>query len=185
MKVQRDHFFQQPMLERLGAGAQRFFALGRGLGRFQFFDLAVGAADAFQLRDHATCMPSAIVIFVGLVDITHHFAHLKLTGAQPCAEREQGLDRHFGLEHDLEHATLAELDALAELNFALAREQRNLSHGFEIDAHRIDRRCCFDVGVYRRFGRSFPLGNFGFFDGRGGLRLQVASLNVCGSHPRK
>ena len=57
--------------------------------------------------------------------------------AQLVAELEDLLDRDRRVEHDLQHAPLAVLDALGDLDLALAREQRDRAHLAQVHAHRV------------------------------------------------
>ena len=57
--------------------------------------------------------------------------------AQLVAQLEDLLDRDRRVEHDLQHAPLAVLDALGDLDLALAGEQRDRPHLAQVHAHRV------------------------------------------------
>ena len=64
--------------------------------------------------------------------------------AQLVAQGEDLLNRDRGVEHDLQDAPVAFLDALGDLDFALTRQQRNGPHPAHVRPHRIAGRgvCC-------------------------------------------
>ena len=57
--------------------------------------------------------------------------------AQLVAQAEDLLDRDGGLQHHLQHAPVALLDALGDLDLALAREQRDRPHLAQVGPHGI------------------------------------------------
>ena len=95
-----------------------------------FFDFGDGFRKFFRLlRD----------IFVGHHQVRHdeHFAHHERILAQRFRQRQNLANHQRRTRQRLAHRRLSALDALGELDLALARQQRNRSHLAQIHAHGI------------------------------------------------
>ncbi len=89
-------------------------------------------------------VPLLVELGVLLVDVLDDLLDADLLLAQPVADVEDLLDRDRGVQHHLQDAPLALLDALRDLDLALAREERHRAHLAQVRAHRIAGR---GVGV--------------------------------------
>ena len=85
----------------------------------------------------AVDVPLLVELGVLLVDVPDDLLDADLLLAQLVGEAEDLLDRDRRVQHDLQHAPIAVLDALGDLDLALAREQRDGPHLAHVHAHRI------------------------------------------------
>src|SRR5579885_167959 len=78
----------------------------------------------------------ALVLLVGLavvVAVAHEIAQPHLPGAQALGEPEHVAQRRRQREHALDQLAFVALDALGDLDLALAREQRRRAHLPQVD----------------------------------------------------
>ena len=97
--------------------------------------LLVQAADLVDDLAHALDVPLLVELGVLLVGVLDDVLDADLLLAQLVAELEDLLDRDRAVEHDLQHPALAVLDALGDLDLALAGEQRDRAHLAQVHAH--------------------------------------------------
>src|SRR6185312_2275824 len=99
--------------------------------------LAVQAAHLVDELDDAVGVPLLVELGVFLVDVADDLLDADLGLLELVAELEDLLDGDRRVEHDLQHAPLAFLDALGDLDLAFAREQRDRAHLAQVHAHRV------------------------------------------------
>ena len=101
-------------------------------------DLLLLLPEPTDLVDHladAIDVPLLVELGVLLVGVLDDLLDADLLLAQLVAEVEDLLDRDRRVEHGLQHASLAVLDALRDLDLALAGEQRDRPHLAQVHAH--------------------------------------------------
>ena len=99
--------------------------------------LALEAAHLVDDLDDALGVPLLVELGVLLVDVADDLLDADLLLLELVAELEDLLDGDRRVEHDLQHAPLALLDALGDLDLALAGEQRDRAHLAQVHAHRV------------------------------------------------
>ncbi len=93
----------------------------------------------------------------------HHFFHVAHAALQVFAQRRNFANHDRRARNRLQHAHLPALDALGDLHFAFARQQRHGAHLAQIHAHRV-------VGFLQRARRQIQLDVFALFQ----LKILVA-----------
>ena len=87
--------------------------------------------------DDALGVPLLVELGVFFVGVMDDLLDADLLLAELVAELEDLLDGDRRVEHDLQRRPLALLDALGDLDFALAGEQRDRAHLAQVHAHRV------------------------------------------------
>src|SRR6266498_293582 len=85
----------------------------------------------------AVDVPLLVELGILLVDVANDLLDADLPLAQLVGEPEDLLDRNRRVQHHLQHAPVAVLDPLGDLDLALTREQRDRPHLAHVHAHRI------------------------------------------------
>src|SRR5678816_1292393 len=133
------------LLEHLGAvGLDQLLdlallALGVRLHQLLFELLGVALELADLVDDLADPVDVELLVELGLVlvDVLDDVLDPDLAAAQPLADLEQLLDGDRAVEHGLQHLALAVLDALGDLDLALAGEQGDRAHLAQVHADRV------------------------------------------------
>jgi hypothetical protein len=99
--------------------------------------ISLDPAHARECVDEALAMRLDLGLLHLLVEAVDHRAQLQLALAQQVPEREQAAHAERCSDAGVEHALLTAFDALREHHLALAREQRDLPHLAQVDAHRV------------------------------------------------
>src|SRR6185437_8445027 len=103
--------------------------------------LGVALELADLVDDLADAIDVELLVELGLVlvDVLDDVLDADLALAQALADLEQFLDGDRAVEHGLQHLALAVLDALGDLDLALAGEQRDRAHLAQVHADGVAR----------------------------------------------
>ena len=103
--------------------------------------LGVALELADLVDDLADAIDVELLVELGLVlvDVLDDILDADLALAQALADLEELLDGDRAVEHGLEHLALAVLDALRDLDLALAGEQRDRAHLAQVHADGVAR----------------------------------------------
>ncbi len=116
--------------------APRRFGQTAGAALFlRLLQILVQTAHLIDDLAHPFDVPRLIELGVVLVRVFDDFFDPNLLLSQLVAQIQDLLDGHAGVEHHLQHATLAVLDALGNLHLALAGEQGHRPHLAQVHAH--------------------------------------------------
>src|SRR5450631_1157430 len=111
-----------------------------GLGVQLLGDLLLLLPEPANLVDHladALDVPLLVELCVLFVRVLDDLLDANLLLPQLVAQLEDLLDGDRRVEHDLQHAPLAVLDPLGDLDLALTGEQRHRPHLAQVHAHRV------------------------------------------------
>ena len=104
-----------------------------------------------------------------------HFLDVAHAAAQVFAEADDLANHDRRARDGLHHAVLAALDALGDLDLALAGEQRDGAHLAQVHADGV-------VGLLQRAGREVELDVLGLFAGLGLILVAVRACAFAGEH---
>src|SRR5665213_1096257 len=115
----------------------------RNLGGQLLADFLLLSPEAAHLVDGLTD-PIDVSLFVDLflfvADVAHDILDANRLLAKLVAQVQDLFDRHRGVQHHLQDASLAILHTLGDLDLTLAGEQRNQPHLAQVQPHRIGGR---------------------------------------------